>query len=128
MKYLPIVIVSLLLAACADETISGQTDSTDIWILHTLNGAPVASSITLTFPEKGSLAGQAPCNRYSANQKAPLPWFEVGPIRATRMACDGSALEQTYFDTLSDMTLIERKQDTLLLTNDKGQSMLFTQN
>ncbi len=123
-----LLIASLLLSACADETISGQVDTTDIWKLQSMNAEPVTENITLTFPQKGEIAGQAPCNRYSASQKAPLPWFEIGPVRATRMACAALALEQRYFEMLADMTLIERKAESLLLTNDAGQSLLFTRN
>lgn len=121
-----LLISAFILSACADETISGQIDSNEIWMLQSLNTQPVSANITLSFPEKGRIAGQAPCNRYSARQKAPLPWFETGPIIATRMACDALQLEQSYFDALSAMTLIERKADSLLLTNNTGGSLLFT--
>ncbi len=120
-----LLISTLLLSACAAETIFSQTDTSDVWVLQRLNTEMVPAKITLTFPEKGQISGQAPCNQYSARQKAPLPWFEAGPIRATRRACDNLALEQSYFEALSNMTLIERKGKVLLLTNEKGQSLQF---
>jgi heat shock protein HslJ len=122
-----LLISTLILSACASETIFNQTDSSEVWVLQSLNTKTVPAKITLTFPEKGQISGQAPCNHYSARQKAPLPWFEAGPIRATRRACDKLALEQSYFEALSSMTLIERKAGFLLLTNEKDQSLLFTQ-
>lgn len=119
---------ALLLSACLkDETISGQTNATDVWVLQTLNGQAVTSRITLTFPEKGRIAGKAPCNTYSGAQTAPLPWFDPGPILATRMACDALDLETRYFDVLAKMTLIELRQETLLLSND-GLSLTFGKN
>ncbi len=121
-----LLISTLILSACAAETIFNQTDTSDVWVLQSMNTEPVPVKITLTFPEKGQISGQAPCNHYSARQKAPLPWFEAGKIRATRRACDKLALEQSYFEALSRMTLIERKGKVLLLTNEQDQSLLFT--
>ena len=123
---LPTLLLSLFLSACfKDETISGQAEASDTWILRSLNGKTVPSRITLTFPEKGVIAGQAACNTYRAVQTAPLPWFEIGPIRATKRACDGLALEQEYLEVLAKMTLIELKQTTLLLSSDTGQYLEF---
>lgn len=120
------LIAALALSACQkDETISGQTSSTDIWQLMQMNGTPIKHNITLTFPEKGKIAGSAPCNRYFAAQTAPLPWFEVGPIGATKRACPDLKLESDYFKILSKMTLIERTGDTLLLSNDATQTLQF---
>ncbi|MBV1866025.1 MAG: META domain-containing protein [Rhodobacteraceae bacterium] len=120
MNYLAaLLIITLSLSACLkDETISGQANATDVWVLQRLNGQTVTSGITLTFPGKGRIAGKADCNNYHATQTAPLPWFEPGPILATRMACDALDLETRYFDVLAKMTLIELKGETLLLSND----------
>lgn len=114
-----LLIITLSLSACLkDETISGQANATDVWVLQSLNGQSVTSRITLTFPQKGSIAGKAACNNYHAKQTAPLPWFEPGPILATRMACDALDLEVRYFDVLAKMTLIELKGETLFLSNN----------
>ncbi|PLS21797.1 META domain-containing protein [Neptunicoccus cionae] len=112
---------ALSLSTCQkDETISGVSGPDVQWQLVRLNGEAVETPITLTFPEKGRLAGQAPCNSYFGEQTAPLPWFETGAIGATRRACPEMELEGRYFKAFSDMTMIERKGDTLLLTNDSG--------
>ena len=125
MKFLALLLALSLSACLKDETISGQTDASEVWHLTTLNGTPITEPITLTFPEQGQIAGQAPCNRYTATQTAPLPWFETGPIAATKRACPALALESTYLNTLTTMTLIERSGDTLLLTNDTGETLEF---
>ena len=125
----PTLISALFLSACfKDETISGQTEASDTWVLQSLNGKSVPTHITLTFPEKGSIAGQAPCNAYGAAQTAPLPWFEIGPIRATKRACGALAVEREYLATLAKMTLIERKETTLLLSANNGQYLEFVKN
>ncbi len=125
MKYLALTTIAMLAACQTDETISGQTSATDTWQLTQMNGTTVATTITLTFPEKGRIAGQAPCNSYFASQTAPLPWFEVKAIAATKRACPELKLESTYFQTLEKMTLIERSGDTLLLSNDGTETLEF---
>jgi len=121
-----ILTLALSLSACLkDETISGQISSADVWVLQSLNNTPVSSRITLSFPQKGRIAGQAPCNQYAGKQSAPLPWFEVAAIASSKMACNNLALESLYFKTLAKMTLIEQRETSLLLTNDSGGSLQF---
>ena len=94
--------------ACqADETISGYADKDVIWMLSDLNGTKMQSKITLTFPEKGKIAGEAPCNRYFGAQTKPLPWFKTGPIASTKMACPFSEEESKYFTALENTSLAE---------------------
>lgn len=108
-----------------DETITGLTTDAEIWHLTQMNGTEITAPITLNFPEKGKIAGAGPCNRYFAEQTAPLPWFEAKPIGATRMACPDLKLEGEYFKALASMTLIERKGDTLLLNNEDGDRLEY---
>ena len=75
--------------------------------------------------QTGKISGQAPCNRYFATQSTPYPWFEAGPIGATRMACASLSADTVFFTALSDMTLAEVVGDTLILSNDKGREMVF---
>jgi heat shock protein HslJ len=124
MKYYALIAVLLISACLKDETISGLTSSSEIWHLTSLNGTEISTEVTLSFPEKGRIAGQAPCNSYSAAQTAPLPWFEAGPIVATRRACRNLALESRYFAALSKATQIERAGDTLLISAD-GTNLEF---
>lgn len=125
MKYLALITALALTACQKDETISGQTAPTDTWQLTQLNGQAITTTITLTFPEQGRIAGRAPCNSYFASQTAPLPWFEVKAIASTKRACPELKLEATYFDTLTKMTLIERTGDTLLLSNDSTETLEY---
>lgn len=125
MKYVALITALALTACQKDESISGQTSATDTWHLTELNGTPVTATITLTFPEEGRIAGQAPCNKYSASQTAPLPWFEAKAIASIKRACPDLELESTYFQTITKMTLIERTGDTLLLSNDNTETLAF---
>ena len=63
-----------------------------VYHLVSIDEAPFGSEATITFPEEGEIEGEAPCNRWSATQSVPYPWFEAGPIAATKRACP--ALEE----------------------------------
>lgn len=109
----------------ADETISGYAYPDAIWMLNDLNGQSPKSEITLTFPEKGKIAGRAPCNRYFGTQSKPLPWFKTGPIASTKMACPNLAEESKYFTALDTATLAEVSATTLILSNETGPILTY---
>ena len=97
----------------------------DTWVLQSLNTVTITTQITLTFPKEGSIAGRAPCNRYFGTQTAPLPWFSVKNIGATKMDCADLKLEIHYFDMLTKMTLAEITGNTLVLKNDAGNALVY---
>ena len=115
----------VLLAGCigGDETVSKYIDHPK-WQVVSLNGAPLVGA-TLDLSEPGRVSGRAHCNQYFAEQSAPYPWFKVGPIGATRMACPDLENEQAYFDALSSMTLAEANGPVLILSNDDGDALVF---
>ncbi len=118
--------IPILLAACLkDETISGYVDQTATFQLVEINGTPFTATTTLSFPKQGQINGQAPCNTYTASQTAPYPWFEIGPIAATRATCTEIAQEAEFFAALARMTLIEALADVVILRNDDDEEMLF---
>ncbi len=120
-----LLIPLLFVGACGDETISGYAEDGATWHLTELDGAAWPSHASLTFTKPGTVTGQAPCNRFSAEQTAPYPWFKVGPIIATRMACSELDAERVFFQALRDMTLAEAVGPVLILSNDNGQQMVF---
>lgn len=109
----------------ADETISGYADPTATYALQEVNGTPATIRATITFPQEGKVAGSGPCNQYTAEQSAPYPWFELGPIAATRRACPDLAAESAYFALLPTMSLIEVSGTVLILSNPDGGMMVF---
>ncbi len=106
-----------------DETVSGYAQA--VYRLETLNGAAFAARATIGFPRAGVIEGEAPCNRYSARQTAPYPWFGVEAIVATQRACPDLGSETAFFAALRSMTLAEAVGDTLVLSNDAGGEMVF---
>ncbi len=125
MMRISLILLSILTACFKDETVSGQTGDTGAWVLKTINGTPIISRVTIAFPKEGTITGQAPCNRYFGKQTAPLPWFEVKELGATKMACPQLDLEVQYFNLLQEMTTVEVVQDMLILRSDTGKSMVF---
>lgn len=118
-------ILIILISACRpDETISGQTNDQE-WVLQSIKGAQIDATITITFTTDGKVTGRAPCNAYFATQTAPLPWFELGPIGATKRACPNLKLESTYFQTLAMANVAEVTSDTLILSKDETALLTF---
>lgn len=117
-----------LLGYCKDETVSGYAGTKTTWLLQSINDAPFPARATLTFPEEGRIAGQAPCNRYFAAQTVPYPWFEIGPIGSTKRACPDLDAEAKFFQAMSTMTLAEVAGDTLILSTQEGGQMVFKAN
>ena len=80
---------------------------------------------TLQIGDDSQISGAAACNRYSVTNRAELPALQLGPIRATRMACPWLAEEQAYFDALSRMTALRMEGGTLVLTDPAGERLEF---
>ena len=124
-----LILLALLMAALTgcekDESLRAFVPEGSVWRLTELAGAPFPARATLAFPEPGAITGQAPCNTYGANQSAPYPWFEAGPIQATKMACDALTLEQEFFTALRTATFAEISGDTLILSDDSGALLVF---
>ena len=98
------------------------------WQLLAIDGLLVDASVTasLRIDAEGQVTGRAPCNSYAAQNAGELSAFRLGPIRATRMACDKLAEEQVFFDALALMQTMEMDGDrTLILTGPEGRSIEF---
>ncbi len=115
----------LLLGYCADETLTGYGAQGQEFVLVSINDQPFPARATIRFPEEGQIAGEAPCNSFSATQDVPYPWFKAGPIAATKRACPDLEAEALFFRTLSEMTLSEVSGPNLILSTAEGDTMVF---
>ncbi|QFT57818.1 META domain protein [Sulfitobacter sp. THAF37] len=116
----------LVLTGCdGDETVRGHGGGDTEWRLVELRGVAFTATATMTFPEKGRITGEGPCNRYSATNTAPYPRFDAGPVAATRRACPELAAETAFFNALASATLSEVGTDTLILSDDDGALLTF---
>jgi heat shock protein HslJ len=123
LRFLPI---AFLLTTCGpDETVSGFVESGATYTLTDIDGSAFTATATISFGENGNVNGHGPCNTFRTTQLVPYPWFELGPIASTRMACPDLTAEGTYFTALSEMTLAEVSGAILILSNDTGREMVF---
>jgi len=109
-----------LLAACGDETLSTRADRDATFVLTAIDGAPFPARATIRFPAQDRIAGEGPCNSYTAEQSAPYPWFEPGPLTTTRRACagpDDTHAEAALFRALSLMRQADLTGDMLRLSD-----------
>lgn len=114
------------LASCqGDETLAGYVAPDAVYQLVRLNEAPFAARATIRFLPGGEVTGQAPCNSFGAVQTAPYPWFELGPIRATRATCPSQKHETEFLTILGRMELAEVSGDLVLLSNEAGETLEF---
>ncbi len=116
----------LTLAACTgDRTVSAFAEQGASFRLTELDGRPFAAPATISFPAPGLVRGRGPCNSYSAAQKAPYPWFELGPLRATRRSCPDIAEERRFFEALAAMRLAETSGAFLILEDESAARRMF---
>ena len=114
------------LPACrADETSGSYGGGERTWELQQIDGQAFSARATLTFPETGRIAGQAPCNRYFGEMTAAYPEFDASKVAATRMACPELEAEQRFLSTLSEMSLSDVSDEMLILSNEAGRKMVF---
>lgn len=115
------------LAACTSlpDTVGEAAPSRTVWALHEINDAPATFSATLRLLDDGAVRGTGPCNAFTAEQTAPLPWVEFENIRSGDRDCAWKASEEAFFIALRAMEFAEVSGDTLLLTNTAGQSLHF---
>lgn len=117
---------AIALLAMTASTTQAQTPPVKEWELLAIDGKVVDFTATLTIGAEGEISGKAPCNRYVGRNFSRLPDLKLGPVAATRMACDKLAEEQVYFDALSVMTRVDQPDNrTLILTGPDGRSMEF---
>lgn len=126
MRFALLLFLIPTLAACQDETISGYAGGADhVWSLTQTSYGEAPKGVTLVFERNGTFSGQAPCNRYFGRSTVPYPWFESGPIGATRMACSALDQEQAYFAALTGVRLAEVSGRVLILSDSGGASLTF---
>lgn len=109
---------------CLLATPAAAQDPTT-WRLVSLNGEGFAARATLSYLPDGTLQGEGPCNGYGGQLAALPPEWSLGPIRATRMACDALDAETAFFTALSTMTNAAETADILTLTAPDGTTMVF---
>ncbi|TPE48305.1 META domain-containing protein [Amaricoccus solimangrovi] len=86
------------------------------WKLVELDGAPFTANAVATLTEDGRIAGQAPCNTFSAEYGGHWPAITFTPTARTRRACPDLAAENAFFAALGKVNHGEMLEDSMLLT------------
>ena len=126
MRPLPLL-TALTLAACTTlpDTVGEAAPDGTVFHLAEVNDRAADFDATLRLFTSGRIEGTGPCNRFSAEQTAPLPWLQIEEIAATRRACDALEQEDAYFALLRRMDFSEVSGPSLLLTNSAGESLFY---
>lgn len=95
-----------------------------LWALATVDGAAPGYAATLDLSQEGRLTGQAPCNRYFADMALQGEALDLGPIGATKMACEDMKGESDYFALLGQMDSLNLTEEVLTLRG-AGHEMVF---
>lgn len=115
----------IMLASETDQTVRAYAGADSVWTLVELRGAPFTATATMEFPQAAVITGIAPCNSYRAALTVPYPWFNSGPIAATRRACPDLQSEAAFFKALEAATLSEVRDDTLILSDEDNVLLIF---
>lgn len=125
MRLLLLIPALAILGYCKDETVTGHGGAEVIWHLATIDDVPFKADVRLWFPEEGAIAGEAPCNRFTARQAAPYPWFHAEAITIGDTACPQQEAEAQFLGALADMTLVEVTGPVMILSTETGREMVF---
>ena len=123
--------LTLVLAGCASKPATPPEPSiVGLWQAQEVSGTlvPADARITLSMYGDGRAVGRAGCNNYTAKYQRTGDTISFGPAISTKMACapELMTLEQSYLDTLTAATRVERRPDgTLALTAASGAQLLF---
>lgn len=87
---------------------------------------PETSAAFVQFRSKGRLEGHSGCNRIFAEYEAQDGYIFVGPVAATRMACeeDLMAIEAALATALETARSYQRMQTRLVLFDQDGNPIL----
>jgi heat shock protein HslJ len=125
MRVLLLIPALAILGYCKDETVTGHGGAEVIWHLATIDDVPFNAGARLWFPEEGTIAGETPCNRFTARQTAPYPWFHAEAITVGDGACPELEAEAQFLGALDDMTLVEVIGPVMILSTETGREMVF---
>jgi heat shock protein HslJ len=121
----------LVLAGCASKPATPPAPSiVGLWQAQEIAGTAVPADvrITLSMYGDGRAVGRAGCNNYTTKYQRTGDTISFGPAISTKMACapELMTLEQSYLDTLTAATRVERRPDGILaLTADNAAQLLF---
>jgi len=122
------LILHLLLygpAGFRDETLAAYAERDVAYRLEPAEDAPAVGTLTLRFPKVRSVEVRTHCASYHAALTVPYPWFRTARWQVADRHCDPGSQDLLFRDALRRMTLAEILGDTLILSNDIGEALIF---
>lgn len=94
---------------------------------YTLTNIFPGQGLTVGFDEAGRIFGYSGLNRFFGKAEIKDGAIKVEPLASTRMGGSREALirEDQYLTLLKSMTKIEKKGKELILSNEKGEQLIF---
>ena len=85
------------------------------------------ANLTLGFDNEGRIFGFSGINRYFGKADINNGAIVVEPLATTKMAGpqDRMIIEDQYLTILKSAKTIEIKNDSLILTNERGETLIF---
>ena len=80
MKWIALTLIAGIAACDTDETLRSYGAADKTWVLTEIDGTAFTARTTMTFPEKGRIAGKAPCNSYGGT----MSWFPTPGSKSVR--------------------------------------------
>lgn len=99
------------------------------WVVERIAGTPAVADPrpALSFGEDGRIAGQAPCNRFTADYTLTGEGLSIGPPAATRRLCPGPAMEAeaAFLEALAAVRRFDLGPDGALRLLGAGEEELI---
>jgi hypothetical protein len=100
MHRLGCLVLGVMLVPCAFA--EGLDEGPDrLWRLVEIDGVPFSAVATIDLTDPATVSGRGPCNRFFAHRSGSWPDFNLGPVLATRMACDALDYEMRFFRAMA---------------------------
>lgn len=128
--FIPRAALGLLIALSAPAGVASAQSADPLapgqdWRLVQLNGAEFTPLARFNIAIDNRMAGKAPCNTFVGTVEGDASSFKIGPIAATRMACDNLDAETTFFQGLESANSARLDGETLIFTGEGGLEMVF---
>ena len=125
-KFIPLLLMAALTNLCSrDETARAYGAADRLWDLQEVNGVPFPANATLSFLAAETIAIQGPCNRITASNTVPYPWFSVTLVSSTKRSCPDLQHEKSLANALERTTVIEILDNVMILSNTEDLNMVF---
>jgi len=105
---------------------AGPDAPTGLWYLTAMGEGDAPHGVRLEIFEDLSFSGQAPCNGYSGQASFMDETFSIGPIMATRMACEDLDAEVMYLTYLGAVQSASVQEGVLSLVTADGVTLTFS--